>query len=207
MPYHTASNDDSIELTDTTVPGGLGIQHGPDAEQNPQDDETRASAETVLSPTSPRRPLLTPSHGPTIFAPGPKNNILDRRGRSRLECDTAALYAFDAVLTGSIMARSCPAKRLRLSPMFGFDEASITPPIGSPLWRRRSDSAGDAESSKRIMRSKMSSRGPLTISESADRPLDAKGDVYHSAVTVTVASPFDAGRVSFPGELKFSNDG
>ena len=118
--------------------------------------------------------------------------MLDRRGKNPLKCDTTAQYAIDAVLTGAIMPKSCPDKRLQLLPVYGFDEATITPTIGSPLWRPKPDSAGVAESPKRIMRSKLSSRGPVTFSEFVDQSKDQIGDVYDSAVTVTVASPFDA---------------
>lgn len=133
------AHDESIGLMtlDSTLPVGLGIRNSSCAENASADVEGSLSASTVLSPKSPKLTLLTPSHWPSKSAPGPKDNILDRRGKTPLQCDTTAQYAIDAVLTGSMMPGSCLANRLQLLPVYGFDEATITPPIGSPLWRRK----------------------------------------------------------------------
>ena len=205
MRQQANHNEESISLMimESAAPVGLGIRQSPCSEQNVVNIETRHSAETILSPKSPRPSLITPG---TKSAPGPSNNMLDRRGKNPLKCDTTAQYAIDAVLTGSIMPKSCPYKPLHLIPVYGFDEATITPPIGSPLWRRNPDSAGVAESPKRIMRSKLSSRGPVTFSEFVDRSTDTTGDVYDSAVTVTVASPFVAVAERFDGDADGSSE-
>jgi hypothetical protein len=194
IQQQASHNEELIGLMtmDSAPPVGLGIQHRSCSEQNVINIETRQSSETILSPKSPRQHMLAPSDWAPKSAPGPRHNMLDRRGKSPLKCDTTAQYAIDAVLTGAIMPKSCPDKRLHLLPVYGFDEATITPPIGSPLWRRKPDSAGVAESPKRIMRSKLSSRGPVTFSEFVEHSTDATGDVYDSAVTVTVSSPFVA---------------
>jgi hypothetical protein len=142
---------------------GIDVHYSPCAGgdiEEARDVGSRLSAETIFSPLSPRQALLEPDQRLARPTPVARDNILDRRGRSRLNCDTRAQYIIDAVLTPS-MVKSCPVNTIPIPPIFGFDEATITPPVGSPLWRRKPDSAGVPDSPRRILRQHVSF-GPAT---------------------------------------------
>ena len=144
-------------------------------ESNGRDIESRFSTETILSPVSPKRALSELNRMlamPATSTEERKDNILDRRGRAQLKCDTMAQYAIDMVVAVPV-PQSCPANCLRVLPEFGFDEGTITPPIGSPLWQRKPDSAHMSESP----RQQHSGRELVAFSDIMFRPYDASNGV------------------------------
>ena len=149
-----------LVIVDSNV--GIDVHYSPCAGdvEAARDVERRYSTETIVSPVSLGQTLVEPYHQPARSTPLPRDNILDRRGRTRLNCDTRARHFIDGVLTPP-MVESCPVNKIQITPKFGFDEASITPPVGSPLWKRQPDSAGVPDSPRRIMRHHVS-QGPFT---------------------------------------------
>lgn len=173
---HESTQSIGLVIIDSNV--GIDVHYSPCAAdvEEARDVERRFSAETIVSPLSPKQPLLEPDQQLTRPTPMTRDNILDRRGRSRLNCDTRAKYVIDAAITPS-MAKSCPVNTIQIPPIFGFDEATITPPVGSPMWRRHPDSAGIPDSPRRILRQHVSFGPATSLADFMDRPKVAVKEV------------------------------
>ena len=172
---HGSNQSIGLVIMDSSVSVDLVVRQDHYPESGGRDIESRYSTETILSPISPRRAVFEPNRIPTMPATSTgelKDNILDRRGRVQLKCDTTAQYAIDMVAKAP-MPQSCPANSLRVLPVFGFDEGTITPPIGSPLWQRKPNSAHNSDSP----RQQHSGRALVTFSDIMFRPEDAVNDV------------------------------
>jgi hypothetical protein len=172
---HGSNQSIGLVIMDSSVSVDLVVRQDHCAESDGRDIESRYSTETTLSPIFPRRAVLETNRIPTLPATSTgelKDNILDWTGRAQLMCDTTAHYAIDMVAK-ALIPQSCPANSLRVLPVFGFDEGTITPPIGSPLWQRKPDSAYISNSP----RQQHSGRALVTFSDIIFRLNDAVNDV------------------------------
>lgn len=104
-----------------------------------EDLSGRSSMETILSSASATRITFDIEKIPGLM----KGNILERRGRGKsLHCDTTAYYETNSVVAGSgaLTGRKDHTRSvIRQVPVFGFNIQDITPPVGSPLWNRKTD--------------------------------------------------------------------
>lgn len=160
---HGSYQSIALVMMDSRVSSDHVAQQDQCADGNGGDIESRYSTDTIISPKFPRRVVFDANRASTRPATSTgewKDGILDRRGRAQLKCDTTAQYAIDMVVKAPV-PQSCPANTLRVLPTFGFDEGTITPPIGSPLWRRKPDSAQASDSP----RQQRSGRGLVKFSD------------------------------------------
>lgn len=96
----------------------------------------QGSMETIVSSASATRATFGIDNLPNLI----KGNILERRGRKDMLCDTSAYYEVNMIASaaGPLSGRMS-AKRSVTRPVFGFNFQEITPPVGSPLWNRKMD--------------------------------------------------------------------
>ena len=145
---HGSHQSVAFGILDSSFAVDLAVPPGHLARSDGRDTESRCSYDTILSPKSSTQAVFETNRMSTM-TPTPtrerRDNILDRRGRTRLKCDTTAHLVTGMVNNAQIL-QSCPVYSLRVLPVFGFDEGTITPPIGSPLWHRRPESAHISDS-------------------------------------------------------------
>ena len=114
----------------------------------------RVLTESIVSPSSSNQYLLDLDRLPTRSELNGTANVVDRKRRCLLTCDTSVRYAVDVVVTPPILPPGS-GKAFQILPIYGFDASTITPPVGSPLWTRKPDSAGTVDSPRSIWREQL----------------------------------------------------
>ena len=132
---HRTEDSTELLIVESNITIDMLVEDGQDSVTDFEDMSGRTSFETILSSVSATRIAFDIEKLPAIMRDG----ILERRGRSRMTCDTTIAHDMDHIITADPISGTPRNVRPAVQPVFGFDGLQITPPLGSAMWSRKMD--------------------------------------------------------------------